>query len=202
MTVLDLAPLALDEAAQDLLFREARTANAFSTEPVTDAQLQAIYELTKYGPTLMNSQPLRLVAVRTEAGKARLLPHLAEGNVAKTASAPLTFVVGYDVDFHEQLPKVFPHLPEAKDRFPDEAVRHAIANNNAFLQAGYLILAIRAAGLAAGPMGGFDRDGVDREFFPDGRTKSVLVVNAGYPGEDAWFDRLPRLSFDEVVTTV
>ena len=202
MTALDLRPLVLDDAAADLLFREARTANSFSSEPVTDEQLQAIYDLTKFGPTLMNAQPLRILAIRTPEAKARLLPHLMEGNRAKTESAPLTLVVGYDVDFHEQFPKTFPHLPEAKDRFPDEQVRHGIGRDNAFLQTGYLILAIRAAGLAAGPMGGFDRDGVDAEFFGDSRTKSVLVVNVGHPGEDAWFDRLPRLDYDEVVTTL
>ncbi|MCU1624184.1 MAG: nitroreductase [Frankiales bacterium] len=200
MTTLDLRPLVLDDAAADLLFRDARTANSFSTEPVTDAQLQTIYELTKFGPTLMNAQPLRVVAVRTADAKARLLPLMAEGNRAKTESAPVTLVLGYDVDFHEQFPTTFPHLPEAKDRFPDEGVRHGIGRDNAFLQIGYLILAVRAAGLAAGPMGGFDRDGVDAEFFADGRTKSVLVVNVGNPGENPWMDRLPRLSYEAVVT--
>jgi 3-hydroxypropanoate dehydrogenase len=148
----------------------------------------------------MNAQPLRVVAVRTADAKARLLPHMAEGNRAKTESAPVTLVLGYDVDFHEQFPTTFPHLPDAKDRFPDENVRHGIGRDNAFLQIGYLILAVRAAGLAAGPMGGFDRDGVDAEFFADGRTKSVLVVNVGNPGENPWMDRLPRLSYDAVVT--
>ena len=200
MTALDLSPYVLDDTALDVLFREARTANAFTDEPVSDAQLQAIYDLTKFGPTLMNAQPLRLVAVRTPEAKQRLLPHLAEGNRAKTASAPLTLVLGYDVDFHEQFPTTFPHLPDAKDRFPDEQVRHGIGRDNAFLQAGYLILAVRAAGLAAGPMGGYDRDGLDADLWPDGRTKSVLVVNVGHPAENAWFDRLPRLDYDQVVT--
>jgi 3-hydroxypropanoate dehydrogenase len=200
MTTLDVRTLALDDNAADLLFRDARTANSFSDEPVTDEQLQAIYDLAKFGPTLMNAQPLRLVAVRSGDGKDRLLPHLAEGNRAKTESAPVTLVLGYDVDFHEQLPRTFPHVPGAKDRFPDEAVRHGIGRDNAFLQIGYLIVAIRAAGLAAGPMGGFDREGVDGELFPDGRTKSVLVVNVGHPGDNPWFDRLPRLDYDEVVT--
>jgi nitroreductase len=200
MTTLDVRPLVLDDTALDLLFREARTANSFSAEPVTDEQLQAIYDLTKMGPTLMNAQPLRLVALRTPEAKERLLPHLMEGNRAKTASAPLTLVVGYDVDFHEHLPRTFPHAPSAKDMFAEETARHAVGRDNAFLAAGYLILAIRAAGLAAGPMGGYDRDGLDAELFPDGRTKSVLVVNVGHPGPDAWFDRLPRLDYDEVVT--
>jgi 3-hydroxypropanoate dehydrogenase len=200
MTTLDVRPLVLDDSTLDLLFREARTANSFSDEPVSDAQLQAIYDLMKYGPTLMNAQPLRIVALRTPEAKERLLPHLAEGNRAKTASAPVTLVLGYDVDFHEQLPKTFPHAPHARDNFPDEQVRHGIGRDNAFLQTGYLVLAIRAAGLAAGPMGGYDRAAVDDEFFSDGRTKSVLIVNVGHPGANPWFDRLPRLDYDEVVT--
>lgn len=200
MTTLDVRPLALDDTAADLLFRDARTANSFSPEPVTDEQLQAIYHLAKFGPTLMNAQPLRIVALRSPEAKARLVPLMTEGNRAKTESAPVTLVLGYDVDFHEQLPRTFPHAPGAKDRFADEAVRHSVGRDNAFLQTGYLILAIRAAGLAAGPMGGFDRDGLDAELFPDGRTRSVLVVNVGHPGENPWFDRLPRLDYDEVVT--
>ncbi len=206
MTVLDTrAPettLVLDDAAQDLLFREARTANTFTPEPVTDEQLRAVYELVKFGPTLMNTQPLRVLAVRTPEGKERLLPLMSEGNRAKTASAPLTLVLAYDVDFHEQLPVVFPHLEGARDLFADETVRHAVGSNNAWLQAGFLLVGLRAAGLAAGPMGGFDKDAVDREFFPGGRTKSVLVVNVGHPGENAWFGRSPRLDYDAVVTTV
>ena len=202
MTTLIDRPLVLDDDAQDLLFREARTANSFSDEPVTADQLQAIYELVKYGPTLMNSQPLRVVFVTSPAGKERLLPHLAEGNQAKSATAPVTAILAYDVDFHEQLPVVFPHLPNAKDMFAAEEGRHAVGRNNAFLQAGYFVVGVRAAGLAAGPMGGFDASGVDSEFFPDGRTKSVLVVNLGHPGENPWFGRSPRLPYDQVVTTV
>jgi 3-hydroxypropanoate dehydrogenase len=202
MTTLSARPLVLDDDAQDLLFREARTANSFSDEPVTPEQLEAIYELVKYGPTLMNSQPLRVVFVTSPKGKERLLPHMAEGNRAKTASAPVTAILAYDVDFHEQLPVVFPHLPNAKDMFAAEEGRHAVGRNNAFLQAGYFVVGVRAAGLAAGPMGGFDTAGVDAEFFPDGRTKSVLVVNLGHPGENAWFGRSPRLPYDQVVTTV
>lgn len=202
MTALDLRPFTLDDTALDLLFREARTANAFRPDPVTDEQLAAVYDLVKMGPTLMNAQPLRLVAVRSPEGKERLLAHVAEGNRAKTASAPLTLVVAYDVDFHEALPRTFPHAPAAKERFADEGARHAVGRDNTFLAAGYLILAIRAAGLAAGPMAGFDAAGLDAELFPDGRTRSVLLVNVGHPAEGAWFDRLPRLAYDEVVTAL
>jgi 3-hydroxypropanoate dehydrogenase len=194
--------LALSVDAQDLLFRSARTANAFTTEEVTDEQVQAIYDLVQYGPTSMNAQPLRVVLLRSEDAKARLLPHLGEGNRAKTAAAPLVAVLAYDVDFHDHLPTVFPHFPGARDVFAAEEVRHRVGRDNAHLQAGYFLLGVRAAGLAAGPMGGYDAAGLDAELFPDGRTKSVMVVNIGKPGPDAWFDRLPRLAYDQVVTSI
>ncbi|MFC4002407.1 malonic semialdehyde reductase [Prauserella oleivorans] len=186
---------------QDLLFREARTANTFSPEPVSDAQLRAIYDLVKWAPTSMNTQPLRALVVRTQEGRRRLLPHLAEGNRAKTESAPVTVVLAADLDFHENLPTVFPHAPNAKDNFTDEAAREKVATLNASLQIGYFILGVRAAGLAAGPMTGFDAAGVDREFFADRPWKSLVVVNIGKPGENAWRERLPRLGYDEVVST-
>jgi 3-hydroxypropanoate dehydrogenase len=193
--------LVLEKDAQDLLFRSARSANAFTDEPVTDEQVQAVHDLVKHGPTALNAQPLRVLLVRSDEARARLLPHLSEGNRAKTAQAPLVAVLGYDVEFHEHLPTVFPHAPGVREMFADEGSRHATGRDNAFLQAGYFLLGIRAAGLAAGPMGGFDAAGLDAELFPDGRTRSVLVVNIGQPSENAWFERLPRLDYDQVVTT-
>lgn len=194
--------LILDPSAQDLLFREARTANKFSDEPVTDEQVRAIYDLVKYGPTSMNQQPLRMVLVQSPESRKRLVPLLAEGNQAKTASAPLVAVLAADLDFHDEFPKVFPHFPGARDIFADdEDAREKQARLNATLQVAYFILGVRAAGLAAGPMTGFDNAGVDKEFFPDGRHFSLVVVNIGRPAEEgAWFDRLPRLDYDEVVT--
>ena len=204
MTTVDLdrPALALSDDAADLLFRQARTANTFTDEPVTDEQLQAVYDLVKNGPTALNAQPLRVLLVRSPEARARLVEHMGGSNKDKTATAPLVAVLGYDVDFHEQLPTVFPHFPGAKDMYAEEAGRHVAGRDNAYLQAGYLIVGIRAAGLAAGPMGGFDAAGVDAEFFPDGRTRTFLVVNIGTPGPDAWFDRNPRLPYDQVVTTV
>jgi 3-hydroxypropanoate dehydrogenase len=196
------APLVLSTDAQELLFRSARTANTFTDEPVTDEQIKAIYDLVQYGPTSMNAQPLRVVLLRSDEAKARALPHLGEGNRAKTAAAPLVAVLAYDVDFHDHLPTVFPHFPGARDVFSEEELRHRTGRDNAYLQAGYFLLGIRAAGLAAGPMGGFDPAGLDAELFPDGRTKSVMVVNIGQPGPEAWFDRLPRLDYDQVVTAL
>jgi 3-hydroxypropanoate dehydrogenase len=194
--------LALSQDAQDLLFRTARTANAFTDEPVTDEQVQAVYDLVQYGPTSMNAQPLRVVLLRSDEAKARLLPHLSEGNRAKTASAPLVAVLAYEVDFHDHLPRVFPHFPGAREVFADQDVRQGVGRDNAFLQAGYFLLGVRAAGLAAGPMGGYDAAGLDAELFPAGDLRSVMVVNIGRPAEDAWFERLPRLDYDEVVRTL
>ncbi|MFJ8914219.1 malonic semialdehyde reductase [Amycolatopsis sp. NPDC102389] len=194
--------LNLPQDVQDLLFREARTANNFSDEPVTDEQIRAIYELVKWAPTSMNNQPLRALVIRTEEGKKRLSPLMSEGNRAKTEAAPVTVVLAADTEFHENLPRTFPHFPGAKDLFADETSRVETAKLNALLQVGYFIIGVRAAGLAAGPMTGFDADGIDKEFFADKPWKSLVVINVGKPGENPWFDRLPRLDFDEVVETV
>ncbi|WP_181311919.1 malonic semialdehyde reductase [Nocardioides campestrisoli] len=192
--------LALSPDAQALLFTEARTANAFTDEPVSDEQVAAIYELIKFGPTAMNTQPLRIVLVRQGEGRERLLKHMSDGNRDKTATAPLVAILAADTDFHEHLPTTFPHFPGARDMFAgDAAGREQMARFNATLQAGYFLVGVRAAGLAAGPMTGFDADGIDQEFFADGTLKTLIVVNLGRPAENAWFDRLPRLALDEVV---
>ncbi|MBT2390947.1 MULTISPECIES: malonic semialdehyde reductase [Streptomyces] len=194
--------LALDPTAQDLLFREARTANTFTDEPVTDEQVQAIYDLVKYGPTAFNQSPLRVVLVRSAEARERLVGHMAEGNQAKTASAPLVAILAADNEFHEELPALFPHFPQAKDMFfAERPAREQAAGLNAALQAAYFIVGIRAAGLAAGPMSGFDFAGVQKEFLDDDHTP-LMVVNIGKPGEDAAFPRSPRLAYDEVITTV
>ncbi len=194
--------LVLDPAAQDLLFREARTSNTFADEPVTDEQVQAIYDLVKFGPTAFNQSPLRVVLVRSAEGRERLVQHMAEGNRPKTATAPLVAILAADNEFHEELPALLPHFPQAKDMFfAERPVRESAAGLNAALQAAYFIIGVRAAGLAAGPMTGYDAAGVQKEFL-DGDHTPLMVVNIGKPGEDAWFPRSPRLSFDEVVTTV
>ena len=191
--------LALSPEAQDLLFREARTANTFSDEPVTDEQIAAIYDLMKYAPTAMNMQPLRIVLVRDGEPRERLLKHMADGNRDKTANAPLVAVLAADTEFHEHLHRTFPHFPGAKDAFADDTAREQAARFNATLQAGYFFLGVRAAGLAAGPMGGFDAAALDADLFAGTSLRSLVVVNIGKPGENAWFDRLPRLEQDEVV---
>ena len=201
MTVADA--LVLDPAAQDLLFREARTANSFTDEPVTDDQIQAIYDLVKYAPTSMNTSPLRIVLVRSDDARARLVSHMADGNKEKTGKAPLVAILAADHEFHEELPKLFPHFPQAKDLFfAERPGREHVSNLNATLQVAYFILGIRAAGLAAGPMTGYDAAAINKDFFADGDHSVLAVVNIGKPGEDAWFPRSPRLEYDEVVTTV
>jgi 3-hydroxypropanoate dehydrogenase len=196
-------PLALEAEAQRLLFTEARSANSFTDEPVSAEQLRAVYELTKWAPSSANTQPLRILYVSKGEARDRLVRHMAEGNRAKTASAPVVAVLAADLEFHEHIPTVFPIRPEMKDTFAaNPEGRAAHARFNATLQAGYFLLGVRAAGLAAGPMTGFDADGVDGEFFPDGRWRSLMVVNIGHPGENAWFDRLPRLDHDKVVRHV
>ncbi|GDY31920.1 malonic semialdehyde reductase [Gandjariella thermophila] len=195
--------LALDRAAQDLLFREARTANAFTDEPVTEEQVRAIYDLVRWAPTSMNMQPLRLLLVRSDEARKRLLPHLSEGNRAKTASAPLVAVLAADVDFHENLPRVFPHKPDARDAFAGSvAARRRNAHLNATLQVAYFILGVRAAGLDAGPMTGFDVEGVHQEFFAGTSLEPLVVVNIGHIDHSATFPRSPRLDYDEVVREV
>ncbi|MEU4169679.1 malonic semialdehyde reductase [Streptomyces sp. NPDC026665] len=194
--------LVLDPTAQDLLFREARTANTFTDEPVTDEQVQAIYDLVKYGPTAFNQSPLRITLVRSPEARERLVRHLAEGNQAKTAAAPLVAILSADNEFHEELPALLPHFPAAKDMFFSERpVREGSAAMNAALQAAYFIIGVRAAGLAAGPMTGADLAGVQKEFLDDDHTP-LMIVNIGKPGEDAWFARSPRLEADQVITTV
>jgi len=192
--------LSLD--AQDLLFREAHTANAFTDEPVTDEQMRAVYDLAKWGPTAMNSQPLRVVLVQSPEARDRLVAHMAGGNAAKTKAAPLVAVLAADIDFHDEFHKTFPVFPGARDAFADEDARAASAQLSAGLQVGYFIVAVRAAGLAAGPMGGFDADAVSKEFFPDGRHRALGVVNIGQPSGESFRPRQPRLDYEDVVTTV
>jgi 3-hydroxypropanoate dehydrogenase len=194
--------LALDKAAADLLFRGARTANTFTDEPVTDEQVRAIYELVKWAPTSMNTQPLRVTLVRSPEARERLVRHLMPGNQAKTAGAPLVAVLSADRNFHDRLPEVFPHAPNARDFFLDDATREHVAGFNGALQVAYFILGVRAAALAAGPMTGYDAAGLEAELFPEGDQKLLAVINIGRPGPDAWFARSPRLAYEDVVRTV
>lgn len=191
-------PRGLDAAAADLVFREARTAYRFTDQPVTAAELDRLHDLMTHLPTAMNTQPLRVVLLTTADDKARLLPYLAEGNRPKAQSAPVVAILAADTDFHEHLPRLLPHVPNARDSFADADAREQSARFNATLQAGYFILAVRAVGLDAGPMGGFDRAGIDRELLGDGALRSLLVVNIGHVADDGTYPRSPRLDQGEV----
>lgn len=187
----------LNPAALDQLFRTARTHNAFQPRPVEDAQLHALYELLKWGPTEANATPGRFVFVKSPEAKEKLRPALSPGNLAKTLAAPVTAIVAHDEDFHEKLPYLFPHA-DAKAWFdgPREGRRKAALRSGS-LQTAYLILAARALGLDAGPMTGFDNALVDEAFFAGTAVKSNILVNLGYGDPDGMFPRLPRLSFEE-----
>ena len=196
-------PFVLDDAALDVLFREARSINTFSDEPVSAAQVRDVFDLVKLGPTMMNIQPMRLLLVEQGEGRDRLVPHMAEGNRTKAQTAPLVAVVAADTDFHTSMDVHFPHKPGIGDMFAgDDANRAEVARYNTALQTGYFIVGLRAAGLHAGPVGGFDAAGIDGEFFAGTSWRTQLVINIGHPGENPWFDRLPRISADDAVRTV
>lgn len=187
----------LSDAALSQLFSEARTRNGWTDRPVAPNLLRKLYDLTKFGPTAVNMTPARFLFVTSPEAKARLLPLMSEGNQAKTTQAPVTVIIGQDIDFHDHLPTLFPHAPGARDWFADEAGRREAAFRNSSLQGGYLILAARALGLDVGPMSGFDAAAVKAEFFPEGNVEPNFIVNLGYGSDENLFPRSPRLSFDE-----
>ena len=193
-------PRRLDDEARAQLFTEARTASTFAPVPVTDAELGEIWELAKWAPTAANFQPLRVTYVNSPEGRARLVSHMNEGNKAKTLAAPAVAVLAFDSRFHEHIPAVAPFRAALVPVFEeDEEMRITASRFNSALQAGYFVLAVRALGFAAGPMGGFDAPGLDADFFPDGRFRSTLVVNIGHPTHDSYRDRGPRLDKADVV---
>lgn len=184
----------------DAIFRDGRTAYSFTDQAVSDIELQEIYELTRHAPTSMNTQPLRVVFVRTPEAKARLLACMPERNRPKSESAPVVAILAADPNFHEFLPKLLPMSPNAKDSFLDEKQRLEKAKFNATLQAGYFILAVRQVGLDAGPIGGFDREAIDKEFFSESGYRSIMLVNIGHVAEGGNFPRKPHVTFEEAVT--
>ncbi len=198
----EATPLAIDESAADVLFRQAHTAYGFESEPVTDKELQAIYELVKYAPTGNNAQPLRVTFVRSDEAKARLLPNIFDGNRAKSEGAPVVAILSADLDFHEHLPRLAPQSEGARERLAASPMREQMARNNAWLQAGYFIIAARAVGLDAGPMGGFNAPGVDEAFFAGTSQRAIMLVNLGHASHEGKFPRNPRFAFDEVVSVL
>ena len=188
----------IDGSALDQLFRLARTHNGFLDQPVSDAQLRAIYDLLKWGPTTANSQPGRFVFLRSRAAKERLRPALSHGNLDKTMAAPVTAIIAHDLEFYENLARTFPHA-DARSWFAGKKAHiETSAFRNGSLQGAYFIIAARAVGLDCGPMSGFDHAKVDAEFFPDGKLKSNFLCNLGVGDPSKLFNRNPRLEFDEV----
>ncbi len=188
---------AINEEALQQLFTEARTQNGFLPEPVSEDQIRDLYELLKWGPTSANASPARILFLTSAEAKERLIPHMSANNKDKTRDAPVTAVIAFDLEFHEKLPKLFPHV-DARAWFADNfALREETAFRNSTLQGAYLILSARALGLDCGPMSGFNADGVNSEFFPDGKWKVNFVCNIGHGDPSKLFPRNPRLEFDE-----
>jgi 3-hydroxypropanoate dehydrogenase len=188
----------ISDEAMDVVFRSARTRYAWDRRDVSDTLLQAAYDLMKWGPTSANCSPARFVFVKSKAAKEKLRPHLIPSNVDKTMSAPVTVIVGYDLEFYEKLPQLFPHDQSAHGWFAgNEALIQTTAFRNGSLQGAYFIVAARALGLDCGPMSGFDNAGVDRAFFAGTPVKSNFLINVGYGTDEKVFPRGPRLSFDE-----
>ena len=192
----------LSDSGLDLLFRKARTHSHWLEGEVSDVLLQAIYDLAKMPPTSANCSPMRIVFLRSREAKERLRPALMAGNVDKTMAAPVTAILGYDTRFHELLPRLFPH-EDARAWFEgNEPLIQETAFRNGCLQGAYFILAARALGLDCGPMSGFDRKMVDREFFPDGRIESNFLCNLAYGDTGKLHLRSPRLEFEDACETL
>lgn len=186
-----IAPEALDQ-----LFLKARTQNGWLDTPVPDQVLRDIYDIAKMGPTSMNTQPMRLLFLRSREAKQRLAPALSPTNLDKTMAAPVTAIVARDTQFYEYMPEIW-HKPGARENFAANApLAQATAQRNATLQGAYLIMAIRALGLDCGPMSGFDAAKVNAEFFPDGRCQADFLCNIGYGDPAKLFDRQPRHAFE------
>lgn len=193
---------ALTSAALDQLFRNARTHNGWLDQPVPETLLKELHDLMKWGPTSANCWPLRVVYVTSPQAKARLLPLLMEGNRAKTKAAPVTAILGMDLDFPDTLPKLFPHT-DAKSWFAgNAALIEATAFRNSSLQGAYFMLAARALGLDCGPMSGFDAERVNAEFFAGTNIQANFICNLGYGDAAALFPRSPRPEFEEVCRIV
>lgn len=195
-------PSPLDPVAFDQLFRQARTHNAWLDQPVSEDQLRTLYSLMKWGPTSANCSPARLVFVTSAEAKARLKQALLPGNVDKTMAAPVTAIIGMDLDFPNALPRLFPHADARSWFIGNEALIEATAFRNSSLQGAYLMLAARSVGLDCGPMSGFDAALVEQEFFPGGRIKANFLCNLGYGDPSALYPRGPRLDFDEAARIV
>lgn len=193
----------IEQTALDQIFCNARSANGFLDKPVPLSLVQEIYELSKLGPTSMNTQPARFVILHSEQAKGRLLPAMSPGNVDKTKSAPVVVIVASDSHFYEHLPNTFPNKPDAKELFAGNAgLAKATAVRNTTLSGAYFMIAARALGLDCGPMSGFDAAKVNVEFFADGRLSVDFILNLGYADASKIFPRNPRLSFEQACSVL
>ena len=193
----------IDAAALDQIFLAARSQNKWLDKEVPDSLLTQIVDVMKMGPTSANCLPARIVFVKSAEAKERLKPFLSEGNRAKTLAAPACAIIGYDLEFYENLAKTFPHNPAAKSWFTsNDAFAQATAFRNSSLQGAYFIIAARALGLDTGPMSGYDQAGVDAAFFPGGKVKSNFLCSVGYGDPSGVMARLPRLNFDEIAQII
>lgn len=189
------------DACMNQAFRDARTRNGWMDEEVPETLIRAAYDLMKLGPTSANQCPARFLWLRSDEAKQRLKPHLIEGNRDKTMAAPWVALIAWDWNFHEKIPHLFPHNPEAREWFADPEAREDNGFRNGSLQGAYLIIAARMMGLDCGPMSGFDKAGVEEEFFkndPDMKDWRInFICSLGYGDDTDLFPRSPRLSFEE-----
>ncbi len=202
MTTTSDAPR-LSADSVDRLFTDAHTAYAWDDQPVEEAVLSAAVRAAAHGPTAFNTQPMRVLAVRDPQARARLAASLSGSNQAKTLGAPLTLVLAADAGFADTADTVFPQAADLiRSIYPDPTAAEPAARLNSALQAGYLIIALRAEGLAVGPMTGADFAAIDAAFFPDRPVRSFVVLNVGYPTSESYRPRNPRLDADLVLQTV
>lgn len=192
----------LDQTVFDQLFLNARSQNAWQDRDIPDETLGKLFNIVKMGPTSANCSPARYVFVKSQAAKQRLEPHLSDGNTSKVMTAPVCVIIGYDLEFYEHLPRLFPHT-DAKSWFTSsEELANQTAFRNGSLQGAYLIIAARALGLDCGPMSGFDLHGVDKEFFAGTKIKTNFLVSLGYGDPSALFDRSPRFDFEDIASII
>lgn len=187
----------LDDSAQDILFRAARTYSKFKDTPVSDDLLRQAWDLARMGPTSVNCQPMRIVFVRSSGAKQRLKPALAPGNLDKTMAAPVTAIIGHDMEFYDRLPVLFPHADARAWFAGNDSMIQGTAFRNGTLQGAYFMLALRALGLDCGAMSGFDNAKVDEAFFAGTPIRSNFLINIGYGDDSGLFPRGPRLDFTE-----
>ena len=193
----------LDDKGLDLLFRDARTQNSWRPQAVPESVLRQLYDLLKMGPTSANCSPARFIFVTSAEGKEKLRPALMGGNIVKTMAAPVTVILGYDTEFYDLLPMLFPHDQSARSWFTgNEALIEETAFRNGTLQAAYLMLAARSLGLDCGPMSGFDQAMVKTAFWPNSKVKVNFLCNIGYGDDQNIFPRGPRLEFESACSII